>query len=178
MPVFLACFFILYLTLYDMQTITIEDHSMNIQICILEPKLDEINYIKGQENKTLSNQLLDIFFSSRSISPRSRGHCRKHLSRDLFHTQGVRNHRIRSNIAKKTVCFFSLLVVSPFYLEGLARYAKHTIRGLFFEHTTLYLYSQAKWHEINLTVCQENDTPSGYFLGLFFIPVNHHAQAT
>ena len=38
-----------------MQTITIEDHSMNIQLCILEPKLDEINYIKGQENKTLSN---------------------------------------------------------------------------------------------------------------------------
>lgn len=38
MPVFLACFFILYLTLYDMQTITIEDHSMNIQLCILEPK--------------------------------------------------------------------------------------------------------------------------------------------
>jgi len=151
-PFFFACFFILYLTLHDMQTITIEDHSMNIQLCILEPKWDEINYIKGQENKMLSNQLLDIFFSSRSISPRSPGHWRKHLSRDLFHKRRLKPQN-KVKYCEKNGLFFSLLVLSPFYLKRLARYVKHTIRGLFFEHTTLYSYSQAKWHEINLAVC-------------------------
>lgn len=150
---FFAWFFILYLTLQDMQTITIEDHSMNIQLCILEPKWDEINYIKGQETETLSNLLLDIFFSSGSISPRSRGHCRKHLSRDLFHTRRPKPQNKVKYCETNGLVFFSLLVLSPFYLERLARYAKHTIRGLFFEHTTLYSYSQAKWREINLTVC-------------------------
>lgn len=70
------------------------------------------------------------------------------ISRSLPHKASKPQNKVKY-CERNGLVFFFLLVLSPFYLERLARHVKHTIRGLFFEHTTLYSYSQAKWHEIN-----------------------------